>query len=358
MTVKERTKYAAKGVITITQLSYGYRPRRRKRTRPDAERSAKTAKLAKPAFKNDHKLRALAIKKKQIHVVAPTPMKLDGIPVFLDVEGMPDRDFYYLVGLQFESGGKWVERSFWADDPDDERLMWENCLQALKAVGGAQIISYGAYETRFLRRMRERYILPAGDMEIVDRIIATSINLVGYIYGRIYFPTYSNSLKEVGRYLGHEWTWPGASGAAAPLLRRAWELGADNHFKLDLIGYNMDDCRAAASVTNALLRINSDSKSNLNEVDVSSLEIGFQRTFGKLILPCQNLRRSITQPIGTISGLRCTHGATRRSGALCDVLNAGTKMHRLSGKSQFPTCRRGVQGAVQRGFGLIAVVHT
>lgn len=51
MTVKERTKYAAKGVVTITQLSYGYRPRRRKRTRPDAERSAKTAKLAKPLLK-------------------------------------------------------------------------------------------------------------------------------------------------------------------------------------------------------------------------------------------------------------------------------------------------------------------
>jgi len=282
LTVKERTKYAAQGVVTIAQLSYGYRPRRRKRTRPDAERSARTAKSAKPAFKNDHKLRALAIKKRQIHVVSSTPMKLDGIPVFLDVEGTSDSDFYYLVGLRYESGSKWVERSFWADDPDHERLMWQNCLQALKAVGEAQTISYGAYETRFLKRMRERYKLPAGDMEIVDRIIATSVNLVSYIYGKIYFPTYSNGLKEVGRYLGQEWTWPEASGAAAPLLRRAWELGADNNFKLDLIGYNMDDCRAAVSVTNALLRINSDRKSNLNEVDVSSLEIGFQRTFGKL----------------------------------------------------------------------------
>ena len=54
------------------------------------------------ASKNDHKLRALAIKKKQIHVVGALPMKLDGIPVFLDVEGMPDRDFYYLVGLRFD----------------------------------------------------------------------------------------------------------------------------------------------------------------------------------------------------------------------------------------------------------------
>jgi hypothetical protein len=30
----------------------------------------------------------------------------------------------------------------------------------------------------------------------------------GQIYGKIYFPTFSNSLKEVGRYLGFQWTWP------------------------------------------------------------------------------------------------------------------------------------------------------
>ena len=79
--------------------------------------------------------------------------------------------------------------------------------------------------------MRDRYVLPPDDLEIVDRIIAASLNLVGWIYAKIYFPTYSNSLKEVGRYLGHEWTWPEASGAAAPLLRRAWELGAGDHLK-------------------------------------------------------------------------------------------------------------------------------
>ena len=34
MTGKERAKCNAKGVFSITQLSYGYRPRRRKRNRP------------------------------------------------------------------------------------------------------------------------------------------------------------------------------------------------------------------------------------------------------------------------------------------------------------------------------------
>ena len=255
MTDKERAKFNAKGIFTITQLSYGYRPRRRKRKRPDTESSKKSSKRDTPIVRNDHKLKALAIKKNQIHVVGAPSLKFDGTPTFLDVEGMPDRDFYYLIGLRFEFGGEHVERSFWADGLDGERVIWENCLRELKAIGNAQIVSYGAYETRFLRQMKARYVLAPDDVEFVDRLIGTSVNLVGRIYGKIYFPTYSNSLKEVGRYLGFEWTWPQASGAAAPLLRRAWELGADEGLKRELIEYNMDDCRAAARVADALVRV-------------------------------------------------------------------------------------------------------
>jgi predicted RecB family nuclease len=287
MTGKERAKCNAKGISTITQLSYGYRPRRRKRTRPDAERSKKSAKRAAPVARNDHKLRALAIKKNQIHVIGSPSVKFEGVPTFLDVEGMPDRDFYYLVGLRFKFGGEQVQRSFWADGSNGERAIWENCLQTLKAIGNAQIVSYGAYETRFLRRMRERYIVTPDDQLFVDRLIDTSVNLVGCIYGKIYFPTFSNSLKEIGRYLGFGWTWPRASGAAATLLRLTWELGADDGLKHELISYNVDDCRAAATVADALLRICGGDGAGLNAVDVGSLEVGFQRTFGKFdgVLP-------------------------------------------------------------------------
>jgi predicted RecB family nuclease len=154
MTGKERAKCNTKGISTITQLSYGYRPRRHKRTKPDAEDSTKSARRAAPVVKNDHKLKALAIKKNQIHVVGAPSLKFTGVPIFLDVEGMPDRDFYYLVGLRFESSGEQVEHSFWADGLDGERVIWENCLQTLKAIGNAQIVSYGAYETRYLKQMR------------------------------------------------------------------------------------------------------------------------------------------------------------------------------------------------------------
>ena len=283
MTPKDRAKALVKGILTISQLSYGYRPRRRKRTKPDAERSAKSVDSARTRHSagHDSKLRALAIKKGMIHVVGAPTLKIDGVATFIDVEGMPDNDLFYLVGLRFEAEGRTVERTFWADGLEGERGMWENCLQTLKSIGNARLVHYGAYETRFLRQMKRRYVLPPDDLKFVDRLIETSVNLVACIYGSIYFPTYSNSLKEIGRQLGFTWAWAHASGAAAVMLRKAWELSVTGDFKHQLITYNMDDCRAVGVVAEALVQICAGSSSAPDSVNVKSLEVGFQRTFGK-----------------------------------------------------------------------------
>jgi predicted RecB family nuclease len=283
MTPKDRSKALAKGIQTISQLSYGYRPRRRKRTKPDAERAARSIDAAhvRPPAKHDNKLKALAIKKERIHVVGAPTMKMEGVPTFIDVEGMPDRDSYYLVGLRFESDKGPTERAFWADGPEDERGMWVDCLRTLKSIGNTQLVHYGAYETRFLRTMKKRYVSEPDETEFVDRLIGSSINLVSCIYGSVYFPTYSNSLKEIARHLGYGWAWQNASGASAILLRKTWELAASNDVKNLLLAYNMDDCRAAGVVTDALTRICAGGPSSPESVDVRSLEVGFQRTFGK-----------------------------------------------------------------------------
>jgi predicted RecB family nuclease len=311
MTDKERAKCNAKGIFTITQLSYGYRPRRRKRIRTEVESSAESEKRAAASDRNDHSLRALAIKKNQIHVVGAPSLRLAAVPVFLDVEGMPDKDFYYLVGLRFESNGKHVERSFWADGLQNERVIWEDCLRALKAIGSPQIVTYGAYETRFLRQMKERYVSAASDLEFVDQLIDHSVNLVGRIYGKIYFPTFSNSLKEIGRYLGFEWRWERASGAATLLLRRAWELGADDESKGELIDYNMDGCRAAATVADALARICDRGASGLNTVDVSSLDVGLPHHWGRFVTALPEFAK-INNAAGTINATKFISGEIDR----------------------------------------------
>ena len=138
-------------------------------------------------------------------------------------------------------------------------------------------------------------------------------NLLAHvIYGKIYFPTYSNSLKEIARWLGFEWTLLRASGGMAMLLRRCWELTSDDGLRKDLIEYNIEDCRAAELVTDALRVIcANDGKvhsAKLEAVNIGSLEVPFQRTFGKF--PSSSLpefeadqRRSVLWGLPEVKGL-------------------------------------------------------
>jgi transposase IS66 family protein/RNase H-like protein len=126
---------------------------------------------------------------------------------------------------------------------------------------------------------------------LLDRLINESVNLLSIIHARIYFPSYSNSLKDTAQWLGFEWTWPQASGPASILLRRCWELTFDDTLKRELIAYNIEDCRAAGVVAEAIARICGTSEAGSGAVEklvnVDSLEVGFQRTFGKFpsVLP-------------------------------------------------------------------------
>jgi len=107
MSAKERLKLRSKGIFTVTQLSYTFRPRRRpKRLRDKRE-------------KYHHSLKALAIREKKIHIVGSPELKIEGTPVYLDVEGLPDRDFYYLIGVRIGNGESAVQHSLWADTVED-----------------------------------------------------------------------------------------------------------------------------------------------------------------------------------------------------------------------------------------------
>ena len=97
--------------------------------------------------------------------------------------------------------------------------------------------------------MKERHQQTDDDCEFIDRLIQTSVNLVSCVFGKIYFPTHSNSLKEIGRFLGFYGLGRRLQESAAVLLRKAWEVGGgDEETKRQLITYNVEDCRAVEVV--------------------------------------------------------------------------------------------------------------
>ena len=274
---KERRRLRERGITTITQLSYGYRPRRKRRKTGKAETEG-----AASSWKNDNKLRALAIKKQQIHVLGAPQAARRGTPVYFDVEGLSDGQFFYLIGMRFKIGNDWKECSLWADTRQDECRIWEVCLRQLGALESPQIIHFGNYETKFLKRMKERYPALLPSPEFVDDLLGHSCNLLSLIFGTIYFPTYTNGLKDIAQYLGFRWTNPESSGAVAPLWRLYWDMSSNESIKSELLRYNIEDCRAAEVVDLAVQKICGvqDVESAVSFVNVSTLEVPYQRTFG------------------------------------------------------------------------------
>lgn len=187
-TGKERQKFRDKGIFTVTQLSYTFRPHRRpKRFRDKQE-------------KYHYSLKALAIREKKIHIVGSPELRIEGTPVYLDVEGLPDRDFYYLIGVRIGNEKFAIQHSLWADTIEDERAVWQEFLTILETIDKPVIIHYGSYETEFLKKMNKRYGIPTRITRNPENQIA--INLLLILHGQVYFPTYSNGLKDIGGWLG------------------------------------------------------------------------------------------------------------------------------------------------------------
>jgi hypothetical protein len=80
-------------------------------------------------------------------------------------------------------------------------------------------------------------------------------NVLSVIYDHVYFPAYSNGLKEVGRLLGAAWTDPKASGLQSLVWRARWEQAGEEPLKLGLLRYNLEDCAALKRVTEVLFAI-------------------------------------------------------------------------------------------------------
>jgi predicted RecB family nuclease len=237
---KDRQRLHRKGIFTVTQLSYTFRPRRRRRESRGKQE------------KHHHSLRALAVRENKIHAVSIPDLKFEGTPVFLDVEGLPAQDFYYLIGIRIQAADGSVQHSFWADDAKEEKLIWNDFLGVLSGITNPHLIHYGSYETIFLKRMCQRHGGPPEGSHAATAVDRAT-NLLSFIYAHIYFPTYSNGLKEIAGYLGFRWSGSLTSGLETIVWRHRWEVSRDPAVKQTLLDYNRQDCEALELVANRLV---------------------------------------------------------------------------------------------------------
>lgn len=135
-------------MFTVTQLAYTFRAKSARSTKPEPKRHSQP-------------LQAMAIRDATVYVRKSPELPEAATAVFLDVEGIPDQGFDYLVGiLPANHAGPHYEH-FWATSPRDEAEIWQAFADRIVEIDPQVIYHYGRYDSDFIRRAGDRYGYPA-----------------------------------------------------------------------------------------------------------------------------------------------------------------------------------------------------
>jgi len=226
MTQKQRDSYRAKGLFTITQLSYTFRPRRTpKRTKT-------------PANPHHYPLQALAIREKTVFIHGTPALPREEVEVYFDIEGLPDRDSYYLIGALVVSNGQESFHSFWADSTSEQQRIFSAFAGLALQYPTARLFHYGDYDALALKRVASLCQGATGNQ--LATIEGRCFNVLSVVYPHVYFPTYSNGLKDIGQFL--EPSAQEHTGLQTIIWRTSWETTRDEQLKNQLVAYNRHDC--------------------------------------------------------------------------------------------------------------------
>jgi len=246
MTPKAIRRYHSKGIFTGKQLSFLFKPRRRRRRRP----------AQPPHF--DLEIQALAIRTGKIYIKTVPEILRSDIELFLDMESVPDQQFSYLIGLLVRDHEAVTHCAFWADTMEEEESIWRMFIEKTEEYPDAPIYHYGSYEVRAIESLAKRF---GTDVTCIAKRL---VNLNSQVYGKVYFPVRSNSLKVLGKFIGASWTAPDASGLQSLVWRYRWEMASEAEYKQKLILYNAEDCQALRILTEKLARLRTDADSEVN----------------------------------------------------------------------------------------------
>jgi predicted RecB family nuclease len=158
MNKKQILKFEKKGIFTVKQLSYLYRPRKRGRR----------SRLERVAHK--YELQALALRTGNIYIQdKPTEIPKHEVEIFIDLECIPDESFFYLFGAVVYQADEQTNFQFWATTKNDEESAWKDFISVIEQHGNCPLFHYGSFENKAILKLGERYGTPT--KTIIERLL-------------------------------------------------------------------------------------------------------------------------------------------------------------------------------------------
>ncbi|MCH7620814.1 MAG: TM0106 family RecB-like putative nuclease [Chloroflexi bacterium] len=182
------------------------------------------------------------------------------VEVFLDLEGAdsgldsegPGREgtgwVNYLIGNVIRWPGRPATyKPFFAANFEQEGLILGEFFQWAGTLEDARFYHWHHYEKTHLTRMASSHGL---EPALVSRVLDRLVDLSPITTGAFAFPTYSEGLKDIAKYLGFTWRQEDVSGQSSMALYQEYveSGGTDDKTRQKLLDYNEDDCRATLHI--------------------------------------------------------------------------------------------------------------
>lgn len=238
ITAKQISSLERKGIFTVKQLSFTYK------------QSKKSKQIKNSLIRYRPELQAIAIRTGKTFIESLPGIIREDVEIFLDIESVPN-SLYYLFGILVIIKERELYYQLWLDTNEDEKSQWECLLNIFHSFPKAPIYHYGSLELIAIEKLSKKYKISH------EQIKPRLINVNSFLFGKIYFPTYSNSLKDLGKFLGVKWSDEKASGLQSIVWRNKWELG-EHEYKDILLTYNKEDILALKALLDELTRIKQD----------------------------------------------------------------------------------------------------
>jgi len=199
---------------------------------------------------------ARAIQKRECILLDRSALHFRDCPreLYLDLEGTDPtgeeeslEQVDYLIGLAVCEAGQVRYRPFMAWRIDEEKQMFHEFVAFVTSLGDTVIYHWHNYERWHLRQLADRH----GLSDVVEReIFPRMVDLHRVATRAFAFPTPTNGLKDVAKYLGFRWRHDdvNALDAIAWYLRFQREPERWRGHLAAVIDYNEDDCMATKFV--------------------------------------------------------------------------------------------------------------